>query len=73
MQVVQQQNFVLEEKELVVVDHNDMMKKLMQERFELNLYFQVNKMMVEYYENLIGFVLEIVVEELLNDWMIMLK
>jgi len=66
---------LLEEK--VVVDHNDMMKKLMQELFELNLYFQVIEMLREYYENLIKIVfdliLEIVVEELVNDLMIMLK
>ncbi len=58
---------------VVVDDHNDMMKKLMQELFVLNLDFQ----MVEYYENLIKFVfdliLEIVVEVLLNDLLIMLK
>jgi hypothetical protein len=61
----------------VVVDHNDMMKKLIQELFELNLYFQVIEMLREYYENLIKIVfdliLEIVVEELVNDLMIMLK
>jgi hypothetical protein len=73
---LQQQNFVLEVKELLVVDHNDMMKKSMLEMFELNLYFLVNEMVVEYYENLITFVFDlilvIIVEELLNDLMMML-
>jgi hypothetical protein len=67
---------VLEVKELVVVDHNDMMKKPMLEMFELNLYFLVNEMVVEHYENLIIFVLDlilvIIVEELWNDLMMML-
>ncbi len=64
-------------KELVVDDHNDMMKKLMLVLFELNLYFQLNEMVVEHYENLLKFVFDlilvIVVEKLLNDLMIMLK
>jgi hypothetical protein len=54
-----------------------MMKKRMRVLFELNLYFQVNEIMVERFENWLTFVFDLirvmVVEELLNDLMIMLK
>jgi len=76
---VQQLSFVFEVNQwtVIAVVHNDMKKRLMLELFELNLYFQQNELMREYYEKLIKFVFDwilvTVVEVLLNDWMIVLK